>query len=101
MSDREKAIKYHKAFKESYGIEIFSKSRKRENVMIRRMIVTFLVKEKKFKGLFIAKIFDVSHQSVFYFLKPIVDKEFDRFYLKNVEGLRENFEKIESDVISS
>jgi hypothetical protein len=101
MNDREKAIKYHKALKESYGTEIFSKSRKRETVLLRRMIVTFLVKEKKFKECFIAKIFDVSHAAIFYFMKPIVDLEFDRFYRINIESLRENFEKIESNVISS
>lgn len=101
QNDRARAIKYHEAFKENYGNQIFSKSRKRETVLIRRLIVTFLVKEKEFKECFIAKIFNVTHAAIFYFMKPIVDKEFDRFYRLNIEALRENFEKIESHVISS
>lgn len=100
-NDRARALKYHNAFKESYGIMIFSKSRKREIVLVRRMIISFLVKEKKFKECFIAKIFNVSHSAIFYFMRPIVDKEFDRFYRLNIDSLRENFEKIESHVISA
>ncbi|MFC7347276.1 hypothetical protein ACFQO9_11160 [Chryseobacterium zhengzhouense] len=100
-NDRIKALKYRKELENSYGIAIFSKSRKRENVLIRRMIVTFLVKEKKFKECFVAKIFNVTHAAVFYFMKPIIDKEFDRFYKINFDALKENFEKIETHVISS
>lgn len=100
-NDRARALKYHGALKENYGTDIFSKSRKREIVLVRRMIITFLVKEKKFKECFIAKIFNIPHPTVYYFMKPIVDKEFDRFYLKNLESLRENFEKIENHVISA
>lgn len=100
-NDRAKAIKYHRGLKESYGSEIFSKSRKRETVLRRRMIVTFMVNEKKYKECFIAKIFDVSHAAIFYFMKPIIDKEFERFYRLNIEALRDNFEKIDNHVISS
>lgn len=98
--DRNRAIKYRIALEDNYGSEAFSKSRKRENVLIRRMIVTFLVKEKELTGCFVAKIFNVNHQAVFYFMKPIIDKEFERFYRLNIETLRDNFEKIDNHVIS-
>lgn len=101
QNDRGRAIKYHNALKESYGNQIFSKTRKRDIVFVRRMIITFLVKERKFKECFIAKIFNVTHPAIFYFMKPIIDLEFDRFYNKNIDSLRDKFEKIENDVISS
>lgn len=100
-NNRAKAIKYHKALREIYGSEIFSKSRKRDTVLKRRMIVTFFIKEKEFTGYFVAKVFNINYQSVFYFMKPIIDKEFERFYRLNIEALRENFEKIDNHVISS
>lgn len=100
-NDRAKAIKYRQQLEQNYGAEIFSKSRKRENVLVRRMLVTFLMKEKKFTGYFIAKIFNTSHQSVFHFMKPVIDLEFERFYKVNFKALMENFEKIENNVISS
>lgn len=93
MNDRTTVIQYHTFFKEKYGKKIFSKSRKREDVFVRKLIVLFLVKDKGFKETFVSKIMQMNHSVVFYYLKPVIDLEFDRYYIPRVRELKEEFDK--------
>lgn len=93
MSDLETALKYHNFLKEKYGSEVFSRSKKREIVLNRKLIILFFVKEKEFKVTFVSWIMEMSHSDIFYYLRPVHDLEFERYYVPRARELKEEFDK--------
>ncbi|KAB1228478.1 hypothetical protein [Chryseobacterium viscerum] len=82
---------FKKFFKENLGESAFTKCRKRETVLQRKLIIKFLVKEIGFKECQVAKIMGLHHSAIFYHLKEVIDLEFDRFYVPKARFLKEKF----------
>jgi hypothetical protein len=84
---------YQKFFKDIFGEAAFGRSRKREIVLIRKLIIIFLIKEKGFKVCQVAKIMELHHSVIFHHIKPVIDIEFDRFYAPRSRSLLEKFDE--------
>ena len=91
-------VDYRNFINENFN-RIFTKSRKREIVMERRFLTIFLVKEAELSKHKVARILRVKHPSIHYFLKPVIDREFDIYYRRNIQKLRENFENFKNSEI--
>ena len=84
-------IKIKKFFAEKYPEAINSKSRKREIVMQRRMIINFLFQEGKIRVTVMKNIIGGTHQVVCYFLRNVNDKSFENYYKSETEKFRLNY----------
>ena len=79
-------------FQEKYPIAISSRSRKREIVMQRRMIVNFLFNEYKMRVGSIKLVLKKKHQIPCYFInKKIHDLKYTNFYKEETEKFRAKF----------
>lgn len=68
-----------------------TRSRKKELVYQRRMIVLFLHKEAKLTITHIGKLFGRKHQFSEYFLKEVKDYHFEKYYQRETEKFRGDF----------
>ncbi|ROI05482.1 hypothetical protein EGI16_03590 [Chryseobacterium sp. G0240] len=84
--------KIQKFFKDNLGSEAFTRCRKREVVLQRKLIIIFLIKEIGLKECQVAKIMNLHHSAIFYHLKEVIDLEFDRFYIPRARALKEKFD---------
>ena len=84
-------------FAEKYPHAINTKSRKREIVMQRRMIVIFLFQEGKMRTSAIKNIIGGKHQIPSYFLRTITDKHFENFYRAEIEKFKDEFAELIPD----
>ena len=84
-------LKIKKFFAEKYPEAINSRSRKREIVIQRRMIVNFLFQEGKIRVTVMKNIIGGTHQVICYFLRNINDKSFENYYKSETEKFRLNY----------
>lgn len=84
-------LKIKKFFSEKYPQAINTKSRKREIVMQRRMIVNFLFQEGKIIVTVMKNIIGGTHQVICYFLRHVNDKSFENYYKSETEKFRLNY----------
>lgn len=78
-------------FAERYPEAVLTKVRKREVVLLRRMIVHFLYYENKMRLSTIKYVVGKSHQVAIYFLKPIKDIDFDVVYRRETAKFRDEY----------
>lgn len=78
-------------FAERYPEAVNTKSRKREFVMHRRMIVNFLFAEAKLRVSVIKHIIGKKHQVPCYFLRHVSDLTYEKLYREETDRFRDDF----------